>query len=61
MLPSKGAGIHWQVAQATSSPNLRFEMVKGGVENKQQGIFMENSSGGFMTDLFSTAVIMGLF
>ncbi|KAI4204576.1 MAG: hypothetical protein LQ346_001585 [Caloplaca aetnensis] len=46
-----GAGIHWQVAQATSLQNIRFEMVKGGDNNKQQGIFMDNGSGGFMTDL----------
>ncbi|KAH7044590.1 beta-1,3-glucanase [Macrophomina phaseolina] len=51
MPPSSGAGIHWQVAQATSLQNIRFEMVKGGADNKQQGIFMDNGSGGFMTDL----------
>ncbi|KAG8528789.1 uncharacterized protein KY384_006477 [Bacidia gigantensis] len=49
--PSQGAGIHWQVAQATSLQNIRFEMVKGGQDNKQQGIFMDNGSGGFLTDL----------
>ena len=49
---STGTGIHWQVAQASSLQNIRFEMVQGGGEaNKQQGIFMENGSGGFMTDL----------
>ncbi|KAF2843814.1 glycoside hydrolase family 55 protein [Patellaria atrata CBS 101060] len=49
---STGTGIHWQVAQATSLQNIRFEMIKGGGSaNKQQGIFMENGSGGFMTDL----------
>ncbi|OJD10071.1 hypothetical protein AJ78_08768 [Emergomyces pasteurianus Ep9510] len=47
-----GAGIHWQVAQASSLQNIRFEMVKGGgAANRQQGIFMDNGSGGFMTDL----------
>ena len=51
MPPTLGAGIHWQVAQATSLQNIRFEMVKGGDNNKQQGIFMDNGSGGFMTDL----------
>lgn len=51
MPASSGAGIHWQVAQATSLQNIRFEMVKGGTDNKQQGIFMDNGSGGFMTDL----------
>ncbi|KAI9710056.1 MAG: hypothetical protein M1812_007520 [Candelaria pacifica] len=54
MNPYSGTGIHWQVAQATSLQNIRFEMVKGPGKNgtnNQQGIFMENGSGGFMTDL----------
>jgi glucan 1,3-beta-glucosidase len=51
-LTAARSGIHWQVAQATSLQNLRFEMVQGGgTNNKQNGIFMENGSGGFMTDL----------
>ncbi|KAJ8065164.1 hypothetical protein OCU04_005876 [Sclerotinia nivalis] len=49
---STGSGIHWQVAQATSLQNLVFNMrTDGGTENKQQGIFMDNGSGGFMADL----------
>ncbi|PYH83679.1 pectin lyase-like protein [Aspergillus uvarum CBS 121591] len=52
MPQSSGAGIHWQVGQATSLQNIRFEMIKGGgAANKQQGIFMDNGSGGFMSDL----------
>ena len=40
---SSGAGIHWQVAQATSLQNIVFNMVQGGGDsNKQQGIFMDN-------------------
>lgn len=47
-----GAGIHWQVAQATSLQNIIFNMrTDGGTANAQQGIFMDNGSGGFMTDL----------
>jgi len=47
-----GNGIHWQVAQATSLQNIVFKMVEGGgAANGQQGIFMENGSGGFMRDL----------
>jgi hypothetical protein len=46
--PIGGAGIHWQVAQATSLQNLVFRMKKG---SNQQGIFMDNGSGGFMSDL----------
>lgn len=49
---SKGAGIHWQVAQATSLQNIVFNMrTDGGEENAQLGIFMDNGSGGFMSDL----------
>ncbi|KJZ74920.1 hypothetical protein HIM_05651 [Hirsutella minnesotensis 3608] len=47
-----GTGIHWQVAQATSLQNIEFNMIQDRSENnKQQGIFMDNGSGGFMTDL----------
>jgi glucan 1,3-beta-glucosidase len=47
-----GTGIHWQVAQATSLQNIEFFMIEDeSEENAQQGIFMENGSGGFMTDL----------
>ena len=57
-----GAGIHWQVGQATSLQNIRFEMVKGGGEaNKQQGIFMDNGSGGFMSDLTFNGGNYGMF
>ncbi|KAK3322698.1 pectate lyase superfamily protein-domain-containing protein [Apodospora peruviana] len=49
---NKGAGIHWQVAQATSLQNIVFNMrTDGGKENTQLGIFMDNGSGGFMSDL----------
>ena len=48
----RGAGIHWQVAQATSLQNIVFNMREdGGDGNQQQGIFMDNGSGGFMVDL----------
>lgn len=59
---SKGAGIHWQVAQATSLQNIHFNMVQGGEgANKQQGIFMDNGSGGFMSDLSFTGGGIGMF
>ncbi|KAM5444924.1 putative glucan 1,3-beta-glucosidase [Microsporum ferrugineum] len=58
----KGAGIHWQVAQASSLQNIRFEMVRGGGDaNKQLGIFMDNGSGGFMTDLVFNGGNYGAF
>ena len=51
MPAASGACIHWQVAQATSLQNIVFEMVQGGSGNGQQGIFMDNGSGGFYSDL----------
>jgi glucan 1,3-beta-glucosidase len=43
-------GIHWQVAQATSVTNVHFKLsTEAG--NKHQGIWMENGSGGFISDL----------
>lgn len=48
-------GIHWQVSQACSLQNLHFKMpvAKSGSKNKTThvGIFMENGSGGFVSDL----------
>ncbi|TPX10950.1 uncharacterized protein E0L32_008156 [Thyridium curvatum] len=46
-------GIHWQVAQATSLENIEFYMLfESDVPgNNQQGIYMENGSGGFLADL----------
>ncbi|TPX12378.1 uncharacterized protein E0L32_007025 [Thyridium curvatum] len=49
---TQGAGIHWQVAQATSLQNIVFNMrADRSEENAQKGIFMDNGSGGFMSDL----------
>lgn len=57
-----GAGIHWQVAQATSLQNIEFNMrTDGGEANAQQGIFMDNGSGGFMTDLVFNGGRYGAF
>ncbi|KAG8624527.1 hypothetical protein KVT40_007594 [Elsinoe batatas] len=50
MPQTAGAGIHWQVAQATSLQNIVFNMIPGS-GSKQLGIFMDNGSGGFMSDL----------
>ena len=61
MPATAGAGIHWQVAQATSLQNIRFEMVVGGGNNRQLGIFMDNGSGGFMTDLVFNGGNYGAF
>jgi len=40
--------VHWQVAQATSLTNLVFKMTTGSAH---QGVWMENGSGGWMSDL----------
>ena len=60
--PLTAAGIHWQVAQATSLQNITFNMIpKGTSGNKQQGIFMENGSGGYMGDLTFNGGAIGAF
>ncbi|KAJ7207673.1 pectate lyase superfamily protein-domain-containing protein [Mycena rebaudengoi] len=54
MSPEKFAtGIHWQVGQATSLININFKMVRATVTptTNHQGLFAENGSGGFMSDL----------
>ncbi|KAL2123511.1 hypothetical protein VTJ04DRAFT_3966 [Mycothermus thermophilus] len=57
-----GTGIHWQVAQATSLQNIVFNMrTDGGEANQQQGIFMDNGSGGFMSDLTFNGGRFGAF
>lgn len=61
MPEDKGAGIHWQVAQATSLQNIVFNMRPKSPTNKQQGIFMDNGSGGLMTDLVFNGGNYGAF
>ncbi|KAI8615101.1 pectate lyase superfamily protein-domain-containing protein [Chytriomyces sp. MP71] len=50
-------GVHWQVSQATSLQNIFFDMVPGGA---QQGLFMENGSGGFLSNLTFTGGKVGM-
>ena len=60
--PLSAAGVHWQVAQATSLQNIVFNMIPSNVtNNKQQGIYMENGSGGFMSDLTFNGGAVGAF
>lgn len=61
MPETQGTGIHWQVAQATSLQNIVFNMVAKSPTNKQQGIFMDNGSGGWMSDLVFNGGNMGAF
>ncbi|KAH7333308.1 exo-1,3-beta-D-glucanase [Rhexocercosporidium sp. MPI-PUGE-AT-0058] len=44
------AGIHWQVAQATSIQDVSF-FQSTAADKSHMGIFAENGSGGFMSDL----------
>ncbi|ERS99606.1 hypothetical protein HMPREF1624_02966 [Sporothrix schenckii ATCC 58251] len=46
-------GLHWQAAQATTLQNLVFNMPVAKSSNNvtHVGIFMENGSGGFVSDL----------
>ncbi|KAE8867171.1 hypothetical protein PTNB73_05265 [Pyrenophora teres f. teres] len=55
------AGIHWQVSQATSLQNIVFEMAKGEAGKDQKGIFQDNGSGGFMSDLTFNGGAIGAF
>ena len=56
------SGIHWQVAQATSLQNIVFNMRPSDqAGNQQQGLFMENGSGGFMSDLTFNGGNIGAF
>ncbi|KAK5111479.1 hypothetical protein LTR62_004931 [Meristemomyces frigidus] len=55
-----GAGIHWQVAQATSLQNIVFEM-STSASTQQTGIVMDNGSGGFMGDLVFNGGKYGAF
>ncbi len=43
------AGLHWQVAQATSLTNV-FILANSDKDTTQMGMFTENGSGGFMSD-----------
>jgi hypothetical protein len=51
--PLVPTGIHWQVSQATSLQNLVFNMptATNDQESTAVGIFTENGSGGFVSDL----------
>jgi glucan 1,3-beta-glucosidase len=44
------AGIHWPSSQATSLENIHVKMTTAA-GNKQEGLFIESGSGGFMSDL----------
>ncbi|KAK3185512.1 hypothetical protein K4F52_005610 [Lecanicillium sp. MT-2017a] len=53
------AGLHWQVAQATSLFNVHFYGSKDRGK-KHIGVFAENGSGGFMGDLIFSDTSIGI-
>ena len=53
-------GIHWQVAQATSLQNIVFNL-NSSPDTTHQGIFMDNGSGGFFSDLIFNGGSVGAF
>ncbi|KAJ7737441.1 glycoside hydrolase family 55 protein [Mycena maculata] len=55
-----GTGIHWQVGQATSIINVDF-LSNSASGTMHQGIYMENGSGGFMSDLTFTGGAFGMW
>jgi glucan 1,3-beta-glucosidase len=44
-------GVHWPVGQATSIQNCQF-LMQQGPQSTQQGVWIEDGSGGVMTDLY---------
>lgn len=51
-------GVHWKVAQATVMDNLLFKMGKG---TRNQGVWMEDGSGGHISDLVFEGVILTIW
>jgi glucan 1,3-beta-glucosidase len=51
-------GVHWQVAQATSISNVWFKMGRG---SENQGMWMENGSGGYFNNLIIDGGKFGLW
>jgi glucan 1,3-beta-glucosidase len=57
--PTEAAtGIHWPTAQTTSLQNIVFKMSTAH-GTLHQGLFIEEGSGGFMTDLVFEGGLMG--
>ncbi|KAF8448258.1 pectate lyase superfamily protein-domain-containing protein [Kalaharituber pfeilii] len=54
------AGIHWQIAQATSLQNIEFRQ-STAADSNHQGVFMENGSGGMLYDLVFNGGALGMY
>ncbi|KAF2198358.1 exo-beta 1,3 glucanase-like protein [Delitschia confertaspora ATCC 74209] len=60
ILPEKPAtGLHWPTGQATSLQNVKIIMTPSAT-SQQQGLFIENGSGGFISDIEVTGGLYGL-
>ena len=55
------AGLHWQVAQATSLTGVTIICSKASASNTQMGMFTENGSGGFMSDVIIVGGAYGIY
>lgn len=53
------AGVHWQVAQATSIQNVVFYQ-SDATGKQHRGLFAENGSGGFMSDVLFNGGSIGM-
>ncbi|OAA70222.1 LysM domain-containing protein [Akanthomyces lecanii RCEF 1005] len=56
----KAAAFHWQVAQATSMTNVHI-YASTDAGTTQMGLFTENGSGGFMSDVFIKGGKYGIY
>lgn len=56
---SAATGIHWPTAQATSLQNCVWRM-SDAPGTQHQGVFLEEGSGGFMTDLVFEGGLYGM-
>ncbi|QGA21686.1 hypothetical protein EYB26_009397 [Talaromyces marneffei] len=59
-IPASGGstGIHWPTGQATSLQNVQIKL-NADPGTKAQGLFIENGSGGFLTDVIVTGGLYG--
>ena len=55
---TKCTGIHWKVAQATMLQNVYF---KAGIGSNNQGMWMEDGSGGLISDLVFEGGLFGMW
>ncbi|KAJ5679840.1 CAZyme family GH55 [Penicillium macrosclerotiorum] len=55
---SAATGIHWPTGQATSIQNVQIAMSSAS-GTQHQGLFIENGSGGFLTDITITGGLYG--